>query len=403
MTTATTQPDRGRVAPVVTLAERLARETAHTAPLDRDGQPIYSRADDDANLLDASRMTGRTLWNAGDARHVFALDQLADAMLRDDALHASGATDVLASAFDASDPKARKRRAAQVAHLVRDELATHGIAVDITGLRPSRRVGSGRSARAIPGGYVERQYSQVVSAPRVTRKQIASMTREDLAVLDADGSYCHDARHTSDLGEFLSATSIDPRRFAPTHERKSHGARLDWEPRLRVRSPRRVKESTITKLAGAPSWRKPHVHNGETHHVADRVFYVWPEDRPVRRGDRPNYVTVLATVTELPGPWIDPEHVTYGHRTVYVPRKSPARGKRNRSEALAPPATIDQVRSAVTRVQTSRKPESLTVLGRTVVIEPAQRGTVRWQTSSKTGQGKSPASVAGRIIASVSR
>lgn len=375
-----------------TLSERLSRETDHTPPLDRDGQPIYSTVDpvdpDSGSPLDAVRMSSRTLWNAADAKHVFALDQAADAILRDDALHASGATEVLATAFEPADRKARKRRAAQVAHLVRDELATHGIAVDITGLRPSRRVGSGRSARAIPGGYVERQYSQVVSSPRLSRKDIAGLTLTELAEIDADGSTCDVARHTSDLGEILSVTSIDPRRYAPTQDRKSHGARLSWSPRLRYPTPRRVKDSTIARIAG----------DGPT------VAYV-RTDRPARQGwaDRHAGGELVTGVTELPGVWLDDERATFGHRVVCVPRKAPKRGQRNRSEVLADPRTVESVRAAVATVLASRKRETLTVLGRTVVVEPARRGTVRWETSSKHGQGKSPAAVAGRIIASVAR
>jgi hypothetical protein len=367
----------------------------------------------------------RTLDTAIDARHVLACDRVADMILADDAWLESDLGDLVTL-----DPR---RRDAALRHAIRDALRADAIAVNQTGLRRASRVGSGRKAKSVPGGYVERAYAAIVHPPApVSARRLASESLEDRAKRVAWETFASDARHSTTL--FASAvaygweprpivshrrgrsgraygprvvTPVSPETYAASHGRTATETKLRHPMRLRAVSARNRRggrdDSTTTETVTYYATDRPSPSDRVTH-AASFLVPVGSSHASVAAyvpsPDVPRSATV-GTVTHVVGPWATDapdgrRRYWHGHSVVTI---SP-RVKRNtrRKVDLSMTATV---RDAVARVLATREAETITVRNRPVEIRPAKRGTVSWRTTTRQGQGKDAARVAGRIVAAV--
>lgn len=381
-------------------ATRLANRLAHlrALPIVHDVPP--ATVDD---LIGESR----TLWTAPDARYTLAVDSMADAILSDDAWQ-SARPDIATLAT--LDPR---QRSAALRHLTRDAKRADGIATDVTNLRRASKVGTGRKARPVRGGYVERSYSAIVSGPTVSAKRLASESLEDRAKRVGWDVYASDARHSTTL--LASAVAYG---HAPTLLRD--GGRDVYSPTYGVAAPSsKLRHRLVTTVPSARS-----VRNGRDHLAVPDVVTYHRAERP--RSDRlihgasfpvdfgssrasvaayappvsaPGTATV-GTVVACVGPWAadgpnGERRYWLGDRVVTVS----ARRRKQPTRRAAGVAARKVAADAVAQVLADRTSVTVNVLGRVVTIDPGKRGTVVWRTTTRRGQGKDVAAVSGRIVA----
>lgn len=398
--------------PIPTRRERLAAR--HAARMVELRERPLSGPTDHPMTADDLVSPGRSVFTAGDARHVLALDQWADELLRDSL--AAERADI--DGIDAMTPRAAT---AAIQHAIRDAGRDAGVALDTTGIRRASKVGSGRSERRIAGGYVERAYASVVSGPTASASVIASESIEDHAERVSWSDFCDSAVHTTTLAaaahEYGHSLAYDPDVYAPTFGRGQHGARLSWPARRSVPSARhRTARPDVTTpdLVTYATVERPVLSDrllhgamplpvGRTCRVVSATTPSFPCPTNLAPSERGERVALMGEVTECVGPWLadgadGSRRYWQGHRVVVTtPRKSKT------SEARAALSLRADVAAAIARVLAGRATETIAVYGRPVTLTPAKRGKVTWRTTSKRGGGKAgtakqAANVAGRIL-----